>query len=102
MARARIPAGGFGTISHQVRIDGRWLSESRVRADGITIPRGVERRARLPYRAADGTRGEVTVGGPTRGACETAARARLADIRAQEAEAARPRARGTLRRYVEQ
>ncbi|MGP5377785.1 tyrosine-type recombinase/integrase [Brachybacterium alimentarium] len=102
MARARIPAGGSGTISHQVRIDGRWLSESRVRADGITIPRGVERRARLPYRAADGTRGEVTVGGPTRGACETAARARLADIRAQEAEAARPRARGTLRRYVEQ
>ena len=88
MARARIPAGGSGTISHQVRIDGRWLSESRVRADGITIPRGVERWARLPYRAADGTRGEVTVGGPTRGACETAARARLADIRAQEAEAA--------------
>ena len=102
MARARIPAGGSGTVTHQVRIDGRWLAESRVRADGIAIPRGVERRARLPYRTVDGVRGEITVGGPTRGACETAVRARLDDLRAQEAEAARPRARGTLRRYVEQ
>lgn len=101
MARARIPAGGAGTIAHQVRIGGRWLSEERVRADGITVPRGVARRARLPYRTADGERREITVGGPTRGACETAARSRLADLRAQEAEAARPRERGTLRHYVD-
>lgn len=101
MARARIPAGGSGTITHQVRIGGRWLAEARVRADGITVPRGVERRARLPYRTADGVRGEITVTGPTRGACETAARARLVDLRAQEAEAARPRERGALRHYVE-
>nr|WP_283774903.1 tyrosine-type recombinase/integrase [Brachybacterium equifaecis] len=90
-----------GSAHHEVRVDGRWISEDTVRASGVEVGRGVERRAWTRLRLRDGSTRRIFARGKTRGACETALALKAADVKAEDDAAERRQGRrGTVLEYV--
>src|SRR5690625_3078221 len=102
MVRIRIEPGSIGEVNHEVRVDGKWVSERTLRRRGETAPRGAERRARAMYRTLSGSQRNVYASGGSRASCETILLAKVQKIREDDAtDSVKPRGpRDSLASYV--
>lgn len=85
MVRMRIEPGSIGEVNHEVRVDGKWISERALRRRGEAVPKGAERRARAMYRTLSGSQRNVYASGGSRASCETILLAKVQKVREDDA-----------------
>lgn len=101
MPRQSLAPGEIGTISHQVKLEGKWVSEEEAKAQGVK-PSSLPRRARARAKLSNGRDVRFMVSGPTKGAIEHRIKLKMREAEEKLArEIEEQKSRKTLGEYAQ-